>query len=178
MYKTLSMTNFKQLLSNYLVLSTRIERKVWINEIVENEYDLCKLIVLLDLDIKTANRFLWLLSEIGLSHPVFLRQQLPELFKAFESYNHTYRQAFASYWLYVGIPKENESQALDFLLQIIKDRSVNSTIKLRAAKVLGHMAYTYPELTREIKMALLPLQEDGSSAFRKSIQKIIESFKQ
>ncbi len=169
---------FKQMLTSQLGESNSLNRKKWIDEIVKCNYKLSDLLEVLNSDTKTANRFLWLMSEIGLSHPDFLRQQLPELFKAFESYNHTYRQAFASYWLYVGIPQENESQALDFLLQIIKDRSVNFTIKLRAAKVLGRMAYTYPELTREIKMALLPLQEDGSSSFRRSIQKIIETFKQ
>lgn len=165
---------FKLLLSSQLGESTSIGRKEWVDEIVRCNYMLSDLVELLSSDNKTTNRFLWMISEIGLAHPEFLYQQLPALLKAFEPYEFIYRQAFASYWLYVGVPEENEAEAIDFLLLIIKDRQVSATIKQRAAKVLGQLAKKYPELNSEIKATLLPLLEDGSSAFRKSIQNIIE----
>jgi hypothetical protein len=91
---------------------------------------------LLGEDQKLATRFCWLLSDLGTLNPKILQSQLPFLLDYCKSNYPQYKTAFASFWYWVGVPKENEGEAIHFLFDFLLDRNSNITLKSRSMVVL------------------------------------------
>ena len=84
-----------------------------------------------------------------------------------------YKTALASYWLYVGVPPENEGKAIDLLFQILLSNDTNVTIKSRALLVLYKLTRKYPELKGELKLCLVDQLDKHSLSFKKRAAKIL-----
>lgn len=167
-----SKTDFYRELESSLATSTGEQRKNWAATIIEKDLSLEALTPLLQNDQKVASRFLWLLSDVGISSPDKLRAELPVLFDVCERLHPDYKNAFASFWLYAGVPAENEGQAIDLLFNLIQSNDTNITIKSRALLVLSGLAKKYPELKNELRICIDDQCDNYSNDFRKRAIKI------
>jgi hypothetical protein len=168
-----SKTEFYKELESSLSTSNGEQRKKWATTIIQKNLDLKKLSELLKCEHKTASRFLWLLSDIGILNPKTLLAELPFLYHQCERLHPAYRTSFASFWLYVGVPHENEGQAIDLLFQLLRSDETTVTIKSRALSVLFSLTKKYPDLKNELRMCLAGLMDKHSKAFKKRASKIL-----
>lgn len=160
-------------LESSLFGSNMSQRKIWVAHIVQNDIDLKELSGLLRCEQKIAIRFLWLLSEVGMSDPDRLFAELPYLLNVCEQLNPAYKKSFASFWLIAGVPAENEAQAIDLLFEWFLSAEVNVTIKARSFLVLFKLTEKYPELKNELKLCLIDQMDKYTKDFRKRAEKIL-----
>jgi len=165
------MKNFYQELLISLPKSTGDQRKTWAELIVSNRIDLIELAPLMKEEHPVSSRFLWLLSDVGLSDAPTLFTALPSLFSYCRENNPEQLHAFASYWSYVGIPEENEAVAIDYLFNWLLSPTINTSIKSRAILVLMQLVSKYPELKNELIASLKSQQNRYSTDFQKRITK-------
>lgn len=161
-----------------LATSTGEKRKIWATTIIEKDIDIKELSKLLKCEQKIAIRFLWLLSDIGILNPNKLLAELPFLFDLCEHLNPIYKTSFASFWLYVGVPPENEGKAIDLLFHFLQSNHINVTIKSRALLVLFKLTKKYPELKNELKICLVEQMDKHSKDFKKRVSKILIKLEQ
>ena len=168
-----SHTEFYKELESSLPASTMEIRKVWVRTMIEQDVNLKDFSGLLMCEQKIASRFLWLLSEIGLSNPGKLFSELPFLWDFCSQLNPAYRKSFASFWLIAGIPAENEGEATKYLFQWLLSADTNVTIKSRSLLVLFKITKKYPELKNELKLCLQDQMKKYSADFEKRAAKIL-----
>lgn len=166
-------TEFYKELEFSLATSTGEKRKIWAATIIEKDIDIKDLSKLLECERKIAIRFLWLLSDIGILNPNKLFAELPFLFELCENLNPIYKTSFASFWLYVGVPFENEGKAIDLLFHFLLSNDTNVTIKSRALLVLFKLTKKYPELKNELKLCLKDQMGKYTTDFEKRVTKIL-----
>lgn len=159
-------------LSEVLKFSTGEQRRTWAETIVANQYPLHELVVLLKKDTRTAHHFLWLLSDVGIKEPNYLHAFLPWLLDHLKTLPDNYRMAMASYWHLVGVPEENEGEAIDCLFNWISSNKVNSSIKSRALWVLVKLAKKHPAIKTEVLVCLETLTDQHTPDFQKRIFKL------
>lgn len=155
-----------------MATSTGELRKNWASTIIEKDLSLKELSSLLQSDQKVASRFLWLLSDVGIANPDKLHAELPFLFDVCERLHPEYKSTFASFWLYVGVPVENEGQAIDLLFHLLQSTDTNVTTKSRALLVLAKLAKKYPELKNELRICIDEQIGNYSNDFRKRAMKV------
>ena len=168
-----SPVKFYKELESSLAASTGEQRRMWATTIIEEHIDIKQLAPLLRCEGKTATRFLWLLSDVGILNPERLRAELPFLLELCEREAPAYTISFASYWHYAGVPVENESKAIDLLFQWLLSAGVSVTMKSRALWVLQKLAGKYPELRNELKLCLEEQMDKYSIEFKKRAGKIL-----
>lgn len=173
-----SNTEFYKELESILPSSIGDQRKIWVTAIIEKGIDIRDLAGLLKGEYKIASRFLWLLSEIGLSDPDKLFVALPFLLDFTENLNPVYKTSFANFWLIAGIPPENEGKAIDLSFQWLLSNETNVTIKSRSVLVLFKLTKKYPELKDELKLCLMDQMDKYSNDFRKRAVKILRELEQ
>lgn len=156
-----------------LATSTGEKRKIWAGTIIEKNIDIKYLLKLLKCEQKIANRFLWLLSDIGIINPNKLLVELPFLFDLCKDLNPLYKTSFASFWLYCGVPKENEGEAIDLLFNFLLSNDINVTIKSRALFVLFKLTKKHPELKNELTLCIKDQIDKHSIDFKKRATKIL-----
>ncbi len=178
MSHSFSHTEFYKELEFSLYKSSMEQRKAWVNTIIEKDMDLKYLSKLLMGEQKIATRFLWLLSEIGLSNPTQLFRELPYLFNLCDGLNPVYKTSFANYWLIAGIPPEQESAAINLCFHWLLSADTNITIKSRAIWVLQKLIKKYPDLKNELKLCLEDLSDKYSKDFQKRVNKIVAELEQ
>lgn len=161
-----------------LATSTGEKRKIWAATIIEKNIDIKYLSKLLKCEQKIAIRFLWLLSDIGILNPNKLLAELPFLFDLCEHLNPIYKTSFASFWLYAGVPSENEGKAIDLLFHLLLSNDTNVTIKSRALFVLFKLTKKYPELKNELKICLKDQMAKHTNDFEKRATKILIEIEQ
>lgn len=162
---------FHQDLLISLPKSTGDQRKKWAEHIVLNRIDMKNLAPLMKEDHPISSRFLWLLSDVGLSDAPTLFKALPYLFSYCRENNPAQLHAFASYWSYVGVPEENEAAAIDCLFTWLLSPTINTSIKSRAIIVLMQLIIKHPELKNELIASLKSQQNRYSADFEKRIAK-------
>lgn len=168
-----SNTEFYKKLEAFLPSSNGEQRKAWVEAIIEKNIDIQDLSGLLTSEYKTASRFLWLLSEIGMSNPDKLFTALPFLLDFTDNLNPVYKTSFANFWLIAGIPPENEGKAIDLSFQWLLSNETNITIKSRSILVLFRLTKKYPEIKEELKLCLIDQMDKYSKDFRKRAVKIL-----
>ncbi len=173
-----SNTEFYRELESSLPASTGKQRKMWAATIVENNIAIKDLSKLLKCEQKIASRFLWLLSDIGILNPNKLLNELPFLLDLCEQLYPTYKTSFASFWLYAGVPPENEGRAIDLLFQWLLSADTNVTIKSRSLWVLVKLTKKYPELKNELKFCLEDQKDKHTNDFEKRANKILAALEQ
>ncbi len=161
-----------------LSASTCEQRKVWATTILEKNIDIKSLSELLKGEQKTAIRFLWMLSDIGILNPNKLLIELPFLLNLCSELNHSYKTSFASYWLYTGVPTVNEGEAIDLLFQWLLSTDKNVTVKARSFLVLSKLTKKYPEIKNELAFCLKDQMGKHSKSFKKRASKILEQIEQ
>ena len=174
----ISNTEFYKELEHSLPTSTSHNRKLWVNKIISEDIAIKDLANLLKSEHKTASRFQWLLSEIGLANPNKLLAELPFLLIFFDQINSIYKTSFASYWLIAGVPLENEGVAIDLLFQWLLSNRVNMTIKSRCILVLFKLTNKYPELKNELALCSKDQQHKYSKDFEKRVTKILNKLRE
>ena len=161
-------------LKSSLADSTAKERQNWASTIIENEISIKELSRLLFTDRKTALRFQWMLSGIGHLNPKRLFNDLPYLFELSPKVEIIdFREAFATYWSIVGVPPQNEGEALDLLFELLSNQKTNSTIKTRALNALLVLMKKYPEIRNELKLCLEDQQGKSKGDFAKKVKKVL-----
>lgn len=165
------MKTFYQELQQALASSTGMQRKTWAAYIVLNQLDLSELAPLMREEPKTSIRFFWLLSDVGLSDSATLFCQLPYLFSYCREHQPEQLHAFASFWSYVGVPQENETDAINCLFDWLLSPKINTSIKSRAINVLMQLVIKHPTLKNELIASLTSQQNRYSADFEKRISK-------
>ena len=160
-------------LESSLATSTEAQRQMWAATIIEKDIDLKDLSNLLKCERKTASRFLWMLSGIGLLNPNKLFAALPFLLGFCNEVNPDYKTSFANFWLIAGVPSENEGTAIDLLFQWLLSADTNVTTKSRSILVLYNLTKKYPELNHELKLCLEDQVDKYTNAFKKRTAKIL-----
>ena len=170
-----SYTEFYKELESSLPISTSEQRRIWATTIIEKNIDIKELSKLLKAEPKTATRFLWLLSDIGIYNPKILIDVLPFLLDLPDHLDPKYKISFASFWYIVGVPPENEGIAIDLLFQWLLSPNTNVTMKSRSLIVLFKLTKKYPELKNELKLSLEDQKGKYSKDFEKRLDKILMS---
>ncbi|MBK8885343.1 MAG: hypothetical protein IPN46_01870 [Saprospiraceae bacterium] len=130
---------FLKELKSLLPKSSYEQRKMWATYIIEKNINLKELSELLKCEKKIATKFLWMLSDIAILSPNRLLKELPYLMNYCSTVNQDYKTYFASYWLYVGVPFENEGEAIELLFQFLVSPKTNITTKSRSVLVLFNL---------------------------------------
>lgn len=173
MSTAVSKTEFYRELEASLAASTGEQRKMWATRIIKDDLEIKELAGLLTGEQKVATRFLWLLSDVGILAPGKLLAALPFLFQFCANLNPVYKKSFASFWLYAGVPVENEGEAIDLLFQLLLSNDTTVTIKSRGLFVLAKLAKKYPELKPELKICLEEQMDKYSADFKKRAAKLL-----
>ena len=161
-------------LKNNLPTSTEIDRIKWANELIGQEIELNSLSDLYLCDYKIASRYLWFLSKVGELDSKKLLHYLPALMELRKNKIHKNTEAsFANFWLIAGVPKENESEAIDLLFDWINSPKVNVTGKARSMQALYQLTYKYPELKKELQICLEFQADKYSSNYQEKVRKIM-----
>jgi hypothetical protein len=151
------------------------QRKEWIIQMIKNKFSILDFMNVMQKDKKTAMRFSWMLSELGMYQKEFLFEVLPILFmKRDEVQLIPFEQSFMNYWLIAGIPKENETVAIELCFKLLNSPGVNVSIQSRALKLLMKLVNDYPELKSELKLCLERPLIVRSKDFRKRIEQAME----
>lgn len=155
------------------------QRKKWIFQLIDNGCSVIDLFSLMQKDKKTALRFGWFLSELGMHQKEALLGALPELFERRHEVKHIpFEQNFMNYWLIAGIPKENETEAIDLCFELLNSREVNVSIQSRALKLLEGMTRKYPELKEELKMSIEKRENTKNKDFKNKLEKALQRMKE
>ncbi len=178
MKNNFSNTNFYNELKSSLSTSTVEQRRIWATIIIEKDIDIKALSELLKCEQKIAIRFLWLLSEIGALNPNKLLVALPFLLDLCDNTNQNYKTSFATFWLIVGVPIENEGKAIDLLFKWLLSTDTNITIKSRSFLVLYKLTKKYPELNNELRLCLNDQMDKYTNNFKKRATKILTKIEQ
>lgn len=173
-----STTAFYKELESALPGSTGTQRQKWAGVIVKKNIPIKDLSGLLKGEQKTATRFLWLLSDVGIANRDKLFRELPFLWKTCEKLNPVYKMSFASYWHIAGVPPENEAKAIDLLFQWVLSADTNVTTKSRSFWVLFKLTKKYPELKNELKLCLENQADKYSIDFKKRATKLLIQLEQ
>lgn len=152
--------------------SSARQRKNWVIEIIKNDIAIKDLTSLLDNDERTAQCFLWMLSDIGVQAPGKLFKELPLLLDHCMNLNDNLKTSFASFWLYTGVPVENEGIAIDLLFHWLSSPYTGVTVKSRSLMVLLTLIKKHPELANELKLHIKDLLGKFSKDFEKRANKV------
>lgn len=166
-------SGFLKELKSSLPKSSFEQREMWAAFILEKKINLKNLSELLKCEKEIATKFLWMLSDIGILSPNKLLKVLPYLLNLCNTLNQDYKTSFASFWLYAGIPLENEGEAIDLLFQFLVSPKANVTVKSRSILVLFNLTKKYPELKDELKLCLKDQLDKHTKAFDKRVLKIL-----
>lgn len=170
-------TLYNQLV-NELRTSDANQRIAWAHHIIDVQISLLALSKILYEEERTARRFTWLLSDIGLVHPETLREAIPQLFRERKQVPlPNFERAFCSYWRIAGIPEEQEGEAIDLLFGWLMDANVNVHVKNHALECLQKLAEKYPDLKHELELVLHEQLDKNTATFRKKAMKALESLK-
>lgn len=162
-------------LESGLAESSAKQRRKWVMEIIDNDIQLLEFANLLSLNDKTALRFQWLISEVGLENKSKLHKDLPSLFKLSKKVkSDSFKWAFTNYWLIAGVPEGDEGEAVDLLFQCLLSDEPNPTIKTRAIKVLIKLSKTYPEIIEELKLSLSTRQDISISKLNRELRSVLQ----
>ena len=166
-------------LQSELPASLTAQRMVWARRIAKQRLTIADLALLLYGDVKVCRRFCWLLSDIGLEHPAWLRAALPDLWTEtdqLEAQGRSIRLAFASWWRLAGVPEEQEGLAYDYCLQWLQTAHTDVTTKSRALMVLLPLVEKHPDLLPELQLVLKEVRDAHSASFRKQVDKALARF--
>jgi hypothetical protein len=151
------------------------QRKKWIVQMIENQYSVVDFMQMMQKDKKTATRFSWMLSEVGMYQKEYLLEALPILFsKRDEIQLIPFEQSFMNYWLIAGLPTESETEAIELCFKFLNSAEVNVSIKSRALKLLERMIKKYPELKEELKTSIEIQIDRNRQEFKKTLKKALE----
>lgn len=165
--------HFYRELESSLASASGPQLKKWAAAIIDEHISLVTLAPLLLRDDKTAMRFQWMVSEIGISDPEKLHADLAPLFLFMMIHCPARLPAFASWWHYAGVPEENDAGAIDLLFGWVLSAETNVTTRSRALWVLMKLTKKYPELKQELKTCVVDQMDKYSSDFRKRAEKIL-----
>lgn len=168
------MNEFYQILVAQLSASTGTDRVAWAKYIVTELVDLQTLSQLLYADKKTATRYAWLLSDVGMADAAMLRALLPYLFEQRANTNaQKFEQQLVKYWRIAGVPVAQQGTAIDMMFGWLADPKESTHIKTISLDVLQVLIKEYPELGQELKLILATQQGELSVSLRNKIKQIV-----
>ncbi len=171
MYNTNSL--YEELLAK-LATSDGADRRSWGRMIAEQDVDMERLMPLLFTEKKTAQRFAWLLSDIGIAGAGKLFNVLSFAFaKRHETAIPGFEQQFVKYWRIAGVPEQDKGQAIDLMFNLLTDPTVGPHIKSVSAEMLHSLTKEYPDLVNELKLCLEQELDKNTDAFRKKAEGIL-----
>lgn len=165
--------NLLEQLKYSLADSNAAERTVWAREIVEQQIPLEDLFFLFHCNTKTAERFTWLITDIGDQDVGAVASSMELLFSMRDQMPFPGMQRSVAKWLWMtGIPVEIEDSAIEVLFDWMADPAASIACKSFAAKALFDAALQ-GRASRHKLRHILELQSDiGTPAYRSRIQKL------
>ncbi len=157
-----------------LATSDGADRRNWGRLIAEHDADMEELLPLLFAERKTAQRFAWLLSDIGEANAEKLFSVLSYAFeKKHETDIPDFEQQFVKYWRIAGIPGQDKGMAIDLMFTLLTDPKVGPHIKSVSAEVLYSLTKEYPDLVNELRLCLEHELDKNTYTFRKKAEGIL-----
>lgn len=157
-----------------LATSDGADRRSWGRLIAEHDVDIEELMPLLFAERKTAQRFAWLLSDIGIASAEKLFSVLSYAFeKRHETEILDFEQQFVKYWRIAGVPWQDKGMAIDLMFALLTGPKVGPHIKSVSAEVLYSLTKEYPDLVNELKLCLEQELDKNTDAFRKKAEGIL-----
>jgi len=162
-------------LSDQLSKSMSKERKQWAKEIVDNDFPLTEFFELFEADERTRNRFQMLVSDIAIYDKDYMQRYMPELLsRSKQKSKSNIRRYMAKWWYYVGVPEEQEGEALDILFEVLLNPEEQIHVKTPAFHATRILVRKYPELEAEFIQVLEDQLGKISAAFDHRSIKYIE----
>lgn len=151
------------------------QRDKWAKQIIDNRIDLKLLCELLKYSPKVAMRFTWLLSDVGIVNPEYLKNYLSYLLKlSNEKLAVDLKPQMVKYWFIAGMPAEDEGEAIDLLFKVLYSHEYKLHFKHSAIKCLLRELKKYPELKEELKIAVeMQLETDTTDNFKRWCSKVL-----
>ena len=157
-----------------LATSDGADRRNWGRMIAEHDVDMEELLPLLFAERKTAQRFAWLLSDIGEANAEKLFSVLSYAFeKRHETDIPGFEQQFVKYWRIAGVPEQDKGMAIDLMFNLLADPKVGPHIKSVSAEVLYSLTKEYPDLVNELTLCLEHELDKNTGTFRKKAEGIL-----
>lgn len=158
-----------------LASSMAKQRKVWANELAEDEVLLKECLFLLDEEYRTASRFVWLLGDMVERHPEAVIPHLPFLWKKLPQLNiPDTERSMARYFNYCGIPEEMEGEVIDTLFHWLNTPETSKACRYQTMHVLAAAVKKYPELAGEFRDAVQSQMPEQNHVFRHYAYKILK----
>ena len=159
-----------------LATSDGADRRNWGRLVAEHDIDMEGLVPLLFAERKTAQRFVWLLSDIGIANAEKLFSVLSYAFeKRHETEIPDFEQQFVKYWRIAGVPGQDKGAAIDLMFNLLTNPTVGPHIKSVSVEVLHSLTKEYPDLVNELKLCLEHELDKNTDAFRKKAEGILRA---
>ncbi|MGB0869574.1 MAG: hypothetical protein ACPGSD_08245 [Flavobacteriales bacterium] len=153
-------------LKEELPTSTALQRQDWAKAIVLEQFDLFSLKNLFLDDYKVSTRLSWLLTDIGIADPNYLKKFLVEFYKLKPQITfYNFDLNFIKYWHVCGIPDQQEALAMNICFDLLKSNKVNISGKRYAILGLIELYKKYPEIKTELLCCLENELQHPSKAF-------------
>ena len=84
-----------------------------------------------------------------------------------------FKLRFATYWSLVGVPPEQEAEAVELLFDWVRSAAVDITTKWRAIKALLELAEKFPELQNELRLSLESIADAHTDDFGRKVRGVL-----
>lgn len=161
-------------LRSFLAQSDSQLRKKWARQIAEQKVPLESLLSLLHGETKTAQRFTWLISDIGEAAPDLLAPCMPMLFSLRDQMPFPGMQRGVAKWLLItNVPANVEEDATEQLLAWMRDPNACIASKSFSARVLTELALQGRISTAVVKRVFQSQVGTINRAYSRRMEKLV-----
>ncbi len=162
-------------LRNSLAESDSQARKEWARQIVDAQHPLENLLSLLHGDHKTAQRFTWLISDIGEADVKILEPCMPALFSLRDQMPFPGMHRGVAKWLLLThVPQAIEKEAIEQMIAWLNSDSTCIASKSFSARVLFQLAIQKRIPRQTVKQIIGRQLGNKNQAFSKRMGKLLE----
>lgn len=166
-------------LRNHLASSNAEARKYWAQQIIEGEIPLEEFLCLFSADLKTAQRFMWLVGDLADQEPDILKPVLPFLFSLRGEMPFPGMPRSVAKWLgCTGVPTEIEAQAVPQMLAWINDSKTSIACKSYSAKTLYELVADGRLDSNQLANVLRAETQFPNKAYAARMQKLLSHLEQ
>lgn len=161
-------------LRSHLPQSDSRLRKDWARRIADQQIPLESFLSLLHGDTKTAQRFTWLISDIGEADPELLSSCLPVLFSLRDQMPFPGMQRGVAKWLLItNVPESIEDEAVKQLFLWMKDPDACIASKSFSARVLVELVFQDRVSKSRVKRVLSKQVGTINKAYSRRMEKLL-----
>lgn len=156
--------------------NTDVNRKNWVNYIIDNEIKLTDLLPLIHAERQVSMRFSWLIGELCEQKPEVVS---PCVVYFFSNRNKIQiinfdRSLAKMFWL-CGIPKKIEGIVVDELFKWLLNPKITVSTKSYSLFALTNFATAHPEIKNELRLVVEDQLKKNSISFEKKAIKVLRN---